>query len=127
MKLTLLLAIASAFGVGPVPPGAMKKMDGVSWHSGCPVALGDLRQLTVAYYDFHSRKAQGVLYVHKDVAAELKGIFEDLLKAKFQIERISPVEEYGGNDDRSMAANNTSAFNCRDITGTVGRFSNHSW
>jgi hypothetical protein len=26
-----------------------------------------------------------------------------------------------------MAANNTSAFNCRDITGTVGRFSNHSW
>ena len=40
---------------------------------------------------------------------------------------MQPVEEYGGNDDLSMAANNTSAFNCRDVTGSPGRFSNHSW
>ena len=127
MKLTLLFAIASVFRVDPIPPDAMKKMEGVSWHAGCPVALTDLRQLTVTYYNFHSQPAQGVLYVHSDVAEELKTIFGNLFKAKFLIERIAPVEEYGGNDDRSMAANNTSAFNCRDITGAVGRFSNHSW
>ncbi|WP_447924966.1 M15 family metallopeptidase [Georgenia muralis] len=29
---------------------------------------------------------------------------------------MSPVEAYGGDDDASMAANNTSAFNCRAVT-----------
>lgn len=127
MRLALFLMASSLFRVAPISADAMKKMEGVSWHSGCPVALTDLRQLTVTYYNFRSRSAQGVLYVHRDVAEELKTIFQNLFKGKFLIERISPVEEYGGNDDRSMAANNTSAFNCRDITGTVGRFSNHSW
>ena len=45
----------------------------------------------------------------------------------FLIERITPIEDFNGDDDASMAANNTSAFNCRDITGQPGRFSNHSW
>jgi len=45
----------------------------------------------------------------------------------FQIERITPIEEFNGDDDASMAANNTSAFNCRDVTGQPGKFSNHSW
>jgi hypothetical protein len=38
-----------------------------------------------------------------------------------------PIEQYGGDDNASMAANNTSAFNCRDATGKPGVFSNHSW
>ena len=102
-------------------------MDGVSWHKGCPVEREDLRQLTVTYLDYNGKPQQGVLYVHKDVAAELKTIFEALYRTGFRIEKIAPVEEYGGSDDASMAANNTSAFNCRDITGSPGRFSNHSW
>jgi hypothetical protein len=40
---------------------------------------------------------------------------------------MTPVEDYKGDDDASMAANNTSAFNCRDVTGQPGKFSNHSW
>jgi hypothetical protein len=128
MRLFLfLLALSPVFRTDPVPADAMKKMDGVSWHKGCPVPLTDLRQLTVAYLDFHEQPQQGVLYVHRDVADELKTIFADLYKAKFLIERISPVENYGGSDDASMAANNTSAFNCRDVTGERGKFSNHSW
>ena len=43
------------------------------------------------------------------------------------IEKMVPIEEYGGSDDASMAANNSSAFNCRDITLRPGVFSNHSW
>jgi hypothetical protein len=122
-----LLLFLLVFRIGVIPADAMKKMEGVSWHKGCPVPLTDLRQLTVTYLDFHEQAKQGVIYVHKDVARELKTIFEDLYKARFLIEKMAPVEEYGGSDDASMAANNTSAFNCRDITGTLGRFSNHSW
>jgi hypothetical protein len=36
------------------------------------------------------------------------------------------VEKYDADDDRSMEANNTSAFNCRPITGGTA-WSNHSY
>jgi hypothetical protein len=36
------------------------------------------------------------------------------------------VDVYGGDDDRSMEANNTSAFNCRRVTGGTS-FSQHSY
>ena len=61
------------------------------------------------------------------LAQELQAIFRELFAHGFLIERMEPVETYGGSDDRSMAANNTSAFNCRDVTGVKGKFSNHSW
>jgi poly-gamma-glutamate synthesis protein (capsule biosynthesis protein) len=35
------------------------------------------------------------------------------------------VDKYGGNDTASMAANNTSAFNCRPVEGTT-RLSAHA-
>jgi hypothetical protein len=127
MPLAFLLFASSLFHIDPIPAAAMKKMDGVSWHKGCPVPLTDLRQLTVAYYNFSQQTQPGVLYVHKDVAEDLRVIFEKLYAAKFLIERMAPVEAYNGNDDASMTANNTSAFNCRDVTGTPGKFSNHSW
>ena len=119
--------LAVLFHVDPVPAAMVQKMTGVSWHEGCPVAPKDLRQITVAYWDFQSRQQQGTLIVHKDVADEAMHLFEDLFDIHFQIERMSPIENYNGNDDASMAANNTSAFNCRDTTGKPGVFSNHSW
>jgi hypothetical protein len=39
---------------------------------------------------------------------------------------MSPVENYGSNDDRSMAADNTSAFNCRGVPGS-GSWSEHAY
>ncbi|HYA17998.1 MAG TPA: M15 family metallopeptidase [Bryobacteraceae bacterium] len=127
MPLAFFLLASTLFRIDPIAADAMKKMKGVSWHQGCPVPLTDLRQLTVTYLDFHSQPRQGILYVHKDVAGDLKTIFEKLYAGKFQIERMEPVEAFNGSDDASMAANNTSAFNCRDVTGSPGRFSNHSW
>jgi hypothetical protein len=65
--------------------------------------------------------------VNAALAEEVAQIFRELHRKKFPIEHMRPVEEYGGSDDRSMEANNTSAFNCRDMTGQPGKFSNHSW
>ena len=39
--------------------------------------------------------------------------------AAFRIERMDRVDKYGGSDTASMAANNTSAFNCRPVEGTT--------
>ena len=40
-------------------------------------------------------------------------IFRALYRARFPIRRMTPIAAYGGSDDRSMAADNTSGFNCR--------------
>ena len=37
------------------------------------------------------------------------------------------VARYGGSDTRSMAVDNTSAFNCRSVTGNPYRISQHSY
>src|SRR3954468_20817458 len=102
----------------PVIDGPMlAKMRKTTWRPGCPVLLEDLRQVRVPYLSFEGKRAMGVLIVHKDGAREVGAIFRDLFRHGFRIERITPIEEFGGDDDASMAANNTSAFNCRDVTG----------
>ena len=104
-----------------------QKLQGSTWHEGCPVEPRNLRELKLSYWDFGGRPANGTLVVHKDAAAEVALIFRELFRHGFLIERMEPVENFGGSDDRSMEANNTSAFNCRDVTGQPGKFSNHSW
>jgi hypothetical protein len=110
-----------------LPAPLLERIRHTTWHPGCPVAPEDLRQLTVTYRDFEGHPRTGTLLVNKDLAAETLRIFQDLFQHGFMIERIVPIEDYGGSDDASMAANNTSAFNCRDATGKPGVFSNHSW
>ena len=111
----------------PVAAELRQRQQGSTWHEGCPVEPRNLRELRVSYWDFGGRPATGALVVHKDVAAEVTVIFRELFQHGFLIERMEPVENFGGSDDRSMEANNTSAFNCRDVTGQPGKFSNHSW
>jgi hypothetical protein len=86
---------------------------GKSWHAGCPVGPRDLRNLTVSYVGFDGRAHTGTLVVHRDVAANVTTVFRTLYTKRFPIRRIEPVAKYGGDDHRSMAADNTSAFNCR--------------
>ena len=111
----------------PVSPALLAKIRTTTWHPGCPVPPDDLRQLTLSFHDFDDRTRTGTLVVNRELANEVVRIFENLYQHDFRIERMVPIEEYAGNDDASMAANNTSAFNCRDATGKPGVFSNHSW
>lgn len=103
---------------------------GVSWRAGCPVAPDQLRLITLNRVGFDGRVHRGQLVVAADLAAEVAHIFADLYFARFPIERMDTVEKLGADDERSMAANNTSAFNCRPVTGASwgsGRWSNHSY
>ncbi len=124
-----IVALTSAFpGARPLFQLSPKVGDlASSWHAGCPVERAELRRLSVPYWDFAGRPANGVLVVNAAVAEELRAIFGELFRHGFLVERMAPTDEYGGSDDRSMEANNTSAYNCRDVTGVKGRFSNHSW
>jgi L,D-peptidoglycan transpeptidase YkuD (ErfK/YbiS/YcfS/YnhG family) len=98
-----------------------------SWKEGCPVPISDLSYLVLIHRGFDGTVKVGELVVHRKLALPVVRAFDDLFASRFPIERMELIEKYDANDDRSMEANNTSAFNCRDITGKPGVWSKHSY
>jgi len=89
-----------------------------SWRHGCPVGPVELRLLRVDHWGFDRRVHRGELVVHRDHARRILKVMEQLFRARYPIQRLRLVDAYRGDDDRSMAANNTSGFNCRKVSGT---------
>ncbi len=100
---------------------------GGSWKAATPAALrAELRHLRLYYVDAEGRTRQGEMIVNRLIAGDVAEIFDSLYRANYPIARIALIDEFGADDDRSMAANNTSAFNYRTITGSsTGRISLH--
>ena len=99
---------------------------GSSHRAGCPVPVADLRLLSVTHLGFDGRPRQGELVVRAAVAPAVVEVFRRLYDARFPVQRMVTVDRYGGDDDASMAANNTSAYNCRTTTGGSG-WSEHAY
>jgi hypothetical protein len=108
--------------IGPVAASEL----GESWHSGCPAGPSELRALRLSHWDGAGRARIGTLIVGAQYAEDLVSVFSELFAARFPIERMEPVATYGADDDASMAANNTSAFNCRFVAGT-STWSEHAY
>ncbi|GAA3550749.1 hypothetical protein GCM10022197_02020 [Microlunatus spumicola] len=109
-------------------PGALRDRMRDASHSSsrCPVGLADLRLLHLTYVGYDGRSHNGQLVVHEDHARDLVKVFAELYRERFPIRRMQLVDDYGGDDDRSMAANNTSAYNCRTVAGQTS-FSRHAY
>ena len=97
-----------------------------SHRAGCPVPVAELRYLRIRFVGFDGRPHLGEMVLHRDYAEDVVGVFEKLYDARWPIERMVLVDEYDGDDDASMAANNTSAYNCRFVAGTDD-WSNHAF
>ena len=67
----------------------------------------------------------GELICHASIAQDLLDIFRELYLNEYKIERITLVDDYDADDEKSMAANNTSCFNYRPIAGST-KLSKHS-
>jgi hypothetical protein len=114
--------------VTTVPEDYRDRMVGVSWKPGCPVPIDDLRIIAMNHWGFDGTVHDGGrLMVHEDVADDVVAAFGEMYAAGFPIRRMELIEEYDASDDASMEADNTSAFNCRPITGTTDRYSIHSY
>src|SRR5262249_57927610 len=113
--LALLTALAFHAQVTPVPA----RYHLTSWHPGCPVARSDLRLVTVTHWGFDRRVHTGHLVVSDRAAPAIVRALRGLFAARFPIRRMQLVERYGADDRRSMAADNTSAFNCRRVEGST--------
>lgn len=92
-----------------------------SWRPGCPVGPAELRRVRLAYWGFDGRRHLGALVVRDRVARQVVVVFRRLYRERFPIRRMRPVDAYRGSDPRSMAADNTSAFNCRYAVATGPR------
>lgn len=129
---TILLALRTTLSspppasVQPLPPDVQASMVGTTWQEGCPVALEELRLVTVPHVSQDGTARAGVLIVHQQHASAIAGVFTQLYDRGFVIPSMRPAHEFGGDDDAMMRANNTSAFNCRPIGGT-STWSEHSW
>jgi hypothetical protein len=97
-----------------------------SYRAGCPVGPAQLRTVRVSYWGFDGKPRVGTVVVARRQAQNIATVFRMLWDARFPIKRLRPVSAYGGDDDRSMAADNTSAFNCRFVGGTT-RWSMHAY
>lgn len=97
-----------------------------SWRPGCPLDVDLLRAVDVTHWGSDGKTHTGRMIVASNLAEDVVEIMEALFAAGFPIEGMEPVDAYDGDDDRSMAANNTSAFNCRAVTGGSS-WSEHSY
>ncbi len=129
---------AEGVGAAPVatriPDAVWRSMVGRTWHPGCPVGRDGLRLLRVNYVDFSGYRRRGELVVATSAVSQFAGAFTELHDRGIPIRSMYRVDRFGwsgrlqGADDvRSMAAGNTSAFNCRHVVGRPGVRSPHSY
>lgn len=102
------------------------RMMGRSYPEDCPVPLSDLRCLNILYYNFDGVVCSGELVCNASVADDLLDIFIALYDAGYRLRSVRLVDEFGADDNLSMAADNTSCFNWRRVPGT-GRISAHAY
>jgi D-alanyl-D-alanine carboxypeptidase len=133
-----LLAVAALVAVGSssadaAAPAFRGTVEPVRWadlrfsyRAGCPVGPSQLRTVSVSHWGFDGKPRVGRIVVAKRVAPGVLSVFRALWQAKFPIRRLQPVSAYRGSDDASMAADNTSGFNCRFVGGT-SRWSMHAY
>jgi hypothetical protein len=120
--------------VTPIPDRVWQQMTGRSWHAGCPIGRSGLRLLRINYWGYDGYRYRGEVVGRTDAIDNMRGALEALYARKLPIRSMYRVDRFGwsrrlqGADDyRSMAAGNTSAFNCRDVVGRPGVRSPHSW
>ena len=94
----------------PIPPEIEARMRGVSYPEGAEIKMDDLRYLKLSYVDFEGLSQVGELVCNKVIAGEL-------YEARYPIRSIRLIDDFNGDDEASMAADNTSCFNYRRKTG----------
>ena len=85
-------------------------------NAGAPVGCDRLKLVEFDYVDFAGTEhTDGQMVVMDAVADRVLGIFHTLRQKRFPIAKAKLMDAYTGNDEASMADDNTSAFNVRPI------------
>ena len=119
-----LLATSSGATTAPLAPFTSSVSSvsaaqlGRTWHPGCPVSPNQLRLLHLRYVGFDGKSRVGTMVVNATVVNSVVRIFETLYVKRFPLHSMIPESRFRGSDPASMAADNTSGFNCRYAVAT---------
>jgi hypothetical protein len=113
--------------VRPIEGRIRRLITGSSWHHGCPVSRSKLRLVRLNHWNFHGGIDRGSLIVKKSMAPKIVTAMRGLFRNRYPIRRMELVDHFGADDHRSMNADNTSAFNCREVNGQPGVWSQHAY
>ncbi|HET6950260.1 MAG TPA: M15 family metallopeptidase [Acidimicrobiales bacterium] len=109
--------------VDAVPPDVVARS---TWQAACPVALGDLRYVTVSFWGYDDRPHTGELLVEQGSAEGLTRVFERLFAARYPIEEMRITSPAELDAPPTGDGNNTSAFVCRPTRGST-TWSQHAY
>lgn len=106
--------------VAPLDDVTFAAMHGTSWKDDprCP-RRDALAAVRFSHVDLHGAAREGVVVVAAAIAPQTVQLFGRLYAIGFPLARAEPVDVHAADDDRSMAADNTSAFNFRVVAGTT--------
>jgi hypothetical protein len=129
------LGASAAVAAAPAPPAFSASVERVtaadlpySWRRGCPVGPAQLRLVQLRFWGFDQRAHTGRLVIAASAADDVVAAFRKLYEARFPNRRMEPVDVFHGSDNASMAADNTSGFNCRYAVATgPKRWSSHAF
>ena len=120
------LNIDRYFTISEIPDTIFGFMQGRSYKEDCLIPRSDLRYLIILHRNMDGQAVVGELVVNKDISDDILAIMRELYELSYPIEQVRLVDYYEGDDELSMAANNSSAFNWRPLTGSTTKISRHA-
>ncbi len=109
--------------VGPVPDDVSSRS---TWSAACPVALSDLRYLTLPFWGFDGELHTGELLVNADTVDVAVAGFNALFDRRFPIEEMRITTPAELDAAPTGDGNNTGSFVCRPTRGS-GAWSEHAY
>ena len=100
-----------AFTAVPIEGEILDRIKGVSYKPGSSLPLEQLRYLRIPHYpEIHGDIVLGEMICNAAIAEDLLEIFRALFDRHYPIARMRLIDDYGGDDDASMRANNKHAL-----------------
>lgn len=118
----MLIAQSAAAAVTPLSANDCRRMQHRNTITASnPLPCERLTRVTFSYLDFDGGlHHNGQVVVMDAIAPQVEEIFTQLLQRRFPLHQAVGLETYRGNDKVSMARNNTSGFNGRQVSGASG-------
>lgn len=112
--------------IAPLDAATVARIEGRSWrpHPQAP-GLAELRLVTARHRTLDGGVADGEAIVAAPVARPLVTLLGRLYAIGFPLHALRLVDDHDADDDRSMAADNSSALNVRTVAGSA-RLSAHA-
>ena len=117
--------VDNCFVVCQIDDKTFARMQGKSYKAECTIPRSELRYIKALHITQDGAILMGEMVVNRAIAQDVVTILRTLYEAGYPIERMVLVDEYNADDELSMRANNSSAFNYRHTPGGT-RLSAHS-